>query len=236
MDFKEAAELLVPLFIAILGFAQALLTQKEKRKELREAHRELELLKAHKDKPGPPSATDDERAALEQKVVARELKVRRLNRLQAVSLIILPVGLILLGVATWRYWSPRPAGAAEVKITHPADGAMVAQREMVRGTSRDVPAGHTIWVVIYPHAAPRMYPQDEPAMLQANGGWSTLAAFGIERDAGQKFDAVAVVADRNAERDFRAYLHSARGQGNWAGLASLPAGATIYDRVTVMRR
>ena len=123
-----------------------------------------------------------------------------------------------------------------VRITYPSDGATVEIREIVRGTSQNIPKEQAIWVVIYPHEVNRYYPQDYPADIQANGYWSSLAFFGSEKDTGKKFDVVVVLANKDAQDTFNAYLKKGKEEKSWPGLERLPEGAVIYDRITVTRK
>jgi hypothetical protein len=131
--------------------------------------------------------------------------------------------------------TPTPA-AAEVKVTSPAKDSTVSMSEMVSGTSRNVPAGEKIWVVVYVHDVRRYYPQNDAAVVQPDGAWNSPASFGVPRDRGLKFDALAVTVDAAAEGAFRSYLKGATDRNDFPGLPQLPPGATQRDRVTVTRR
>jgi hypothetical protein len=123
-----------------------------------------------------------------------------------------------------------------VKITEPVAGASVEMLGMVKGTSRNIPVGQTIWIVIYSQDVGRYYPQNDPADMQATGGWASRSSFGIEQDAGKKFDILAVLASREAQDTFSAYLTQARDKKSWPGLERLPDSAVRYDRITVIRK
>lgn len=126
----------------------------------------------------------------------------------------------------------------EAAITYPDDGATVEIREMVRGTSQNIPERQVIWIVVYSQVAGRYYPQNYPADVQANGDWSSLAFIGIKEDSGKKFkfDIIAVLADEKAQDTFNDYLIQAKDKEKWEGLERLPEGALIYDRITVTRK
>jgi hypothetical protein len=133
--------------------------------------------------------------------------------------------------------SPTPSVKAyEVKITYPYDDDTVEIREMVRGTSQKIPEGQAIWIMVYPHVVGRYYPQDNPVDVQANGDWTSLIYIGIEEDVNRKFDIIAVLADKRAQDAFNAYFTKAKDTNTWPGLERLLEGATIYDRITVMRK
>jgi len=150
------------------------------------------------------------------------------------------IGLVLLvanlGVFGWRYWgSIAPEATTEVKISYPHDGSSVEMLEIIRGTSRRIPEGQVVWVVVFPHVTGCYYPQDYPADVQENGDWSSRAHIGVQGDVGLRFDIIVVVADKEAQNAFNAYLMEGRDKKTWPGLEGLPDGAVIYDRVTVTR-
>jgi len=124
----------------------------------------------------------------------------------------------------------------DATITYPSNGAEVEREEMVRGTSQEVPAGHVIWIVVFPHAASRYYPQDRQADIEAKGDWTSKAYIGVEENVGEGFDIIAVIADEAGQGVFRRYFEDARKNNDWRGLEQLPEGAVIYNRVTVTRK
>lgn len=144
------------------------------------------------------------------------------------------VALLLANLAFfgWRSCSH----TTDIKITYPYDGATVEAREMVRGDLSGVPEGDVPWIVVYSQFVGRYYPQNDPADVQANGDWSSLAFVGVEEDVGQQFDIIIVLLDKTAQAAFNAYLSQAKDNEAWPGLASLPEGALIYDRVIVTRK
>lgn len=131
--------------------------------------------------------------------------------------------------------SPSPV-KTEIKITYPSEGATVQQTESVKGTSQAIPDGHTIWVVVFIPTIGRYYPQNYPASAQPNGNWSSIAYLGVEKDAGLRFEILAVLANHNAQAAFNNYLKDARDKKSYPGLEQLPKEAVIYDRITVTRR
>lgn len=137
------------------------------------------------------------------------------------------LALLLLGCP-----APKPA----VKITQPAEGALAEPVQMTRGTSRAVPTGQAIWVVVFVQKVGRYYPQNQAADVQPNGGWSSMTYIGIPSDVGLKFDLIAVLADSEGQAAFNKYLTNARNKSDYAGLEQLPIGVTVYDRISVTRK
>lgn len=133
--------------------------------------------------------------------------------------------------------TPTPAGAS-VRVTYPDDGGAVEQGEVVRGTSRNVPAGQKIWVVIYIPRVGRYYPQNNPAAVQPDGSWSSPTTFGGpgSKDKGLKFEVQALTADGAAQAAFQSYLRGARDKSDYPGMEQPPEGATLQHSVTVTRK
>lgn len=146
---------------------------------------------------------------------------------------------LMLGACHWPDGkngpTPTPTPATEVKIVSPPDRGKVKQTEMVKGTSRNIPNGQVIWVVVFVHNVGRYFPQNRPADVQSDGDWASVTYFGIPTDAGLVFDAIAVLADDASQTALNNYLTEARDKKEWRGMEELPAGAKIYSRVTVTR-
>jgi hypothetical protein len=123
-----------------------------------------------------------------------------------------------------------------VKITQPIEQAKVEQTEMVKGTSQMIPNGQVVWVVVFVHSVGRYYPQNNPADIEPSGDWASITYIGVPSDIGLKFDLIAVLADQQAQNAFNKYLVDARDKNDYPGLARLPNGATIYDRISVIRK
>jgi hypothetical protein len=138
------------------------------------------------------------------------------------------------GLLGWRWLRPGPT--TDVTITYPINQARVDQTETVRGTSQGLSAEQVIWVVVFVQEVGRYYPQNRPADMEAGDNWSSIVYIGIPADTGKRFDILAVVANEEAQDAFTVYLADARDRSDWPGLESLPAGAVIYDRITVTRR
>jgi hypothetical protein len=129
----------------------------------------------------------------------------------------------------------RRPGAPELRITRPAEGAKVGIDEMIRGTSRNLPPGDSVWAVVFVPSAGRYYPQDRAADVQAGGGWNVPVHLGVAGDAGRRFEVLAIAADPATRAAFRAYDAESARRRSWPGIERLPATAREFDRVAVTR-
>jgi len=162
-----------------------------------------------------------------QKLKDEPRKINIWKIVMCICLILLVANLVVFGL---RYCGT----TTEVGITYPYNNATVEIKEMVEGTSQNIPEGQVIWIIVYPYLVDRYYPYNEPADIQANGEWASLVGIGIKEDAGKKFkfDIIAVLANEEAQDEFNIYFT----QAIWGGIEKLPKGALIYDRVTVTRK
>lgn len=118
-----------------------------------------------------------------------------------------------------------------VEITYPSDNTFVEYHETVRGTSKNIPEGSTIWVVVL--SSNRYYPQPNSAGISSNNGeWSSPVYIGEPDITNVKFDIYATIADSNAQQAFETYL--AQPADKRKGLDRLPEGIA-YDLITVER-
>lgn len=123
-----------------------------------------------------------------------------------------------------------------LEITYPQDQAAVDQCELIQGTSQAIPPESSAWLVIFSKDVGRYYPQANPLLIGADGKWSMKVFIGLDQDSGKYFDLLLVLADDSANREFLDYEKQAYAEKNWAGMEFLPAGADLYDQVTVQRR
>lgn len=157
---------------------------------------------------------------------------RIITRLNIMICICICLLVISLGNVGWRHWGP----TTKIETTYPYDGATVEISEMIQGTSQGIPEGHVIWVVVYSYDSDCYYPQNNPADIQADGSWSSLAIIGIGEDVSKRFDIIIVLADERAQDIFNTYITQAIRNESWPGLESLPEGVTIYARILVTRK
>ncbi|MEA2016641.1 MAG: hypothetical protein U9O59_08105 [Actinomycetota bacterium] len=162
----------------------------------------------------------------QQKVI---IKTAASRKIKILIIVISISSLLLIGNLLFFLFRPK----TKVEITCPHNEDIVEIREMVRGTSQNIPDGQVIYIVIYPHIVGLYYPQDNLVTMQENGEWSSLASIGVEEDIDKelKFDIVVGLANKEAQDVFNIYFE----QEEWSGLKELPKGALIYDHVTVIR-
>jgi hypothetical protein len=146
------------------------------------------------------------------------------------------VAALLLGILLASGCVPTAPAETSVSITQPAETAKVEQFLTVDGESQLLPKDSVIWLVIYLPVTGRYYPQNFPADIQANGEWSATAYIGQPSDSGLAADVIAVLAEKSAQAAFNNYLTEAKNKNDYSGLEKIPEGATIYDRVSVIRK
>ena len=155
------------------------------------------------------------------------------SRIAVIAMIISMLILIITaGIVFWEILGPKEP---MVEINYPSDGATVEIREMIKGTSQNISNDQVIWVVIYPQVVGYYFPQNDPAEVQANGDWSSLAFIGTEKDTGIKFDIIAVLVNKDAQDVFNEYFTQSESEKSWPGINKLPNGAVTYDRITITR-
>jgi hypothetical protein len=120
----------------------------------------------------------------------------------------------------------------EIKINYTSDTAHIA--ENIIGTAKNIPDGYELWILVYPYAAKKYYPQHEEVSIQ-NGVWSIPVGIGTEDNVGEKFDIIAVLANRDARIEFTSYMVNGEKNNDWPGMNKIPDGAEVYDRITVVR-
>lgn len=127
-----------------------------------------------------------------------------------------------------------PTSLPEIIITYPSDSATVQMKDNIAGIVKNIPDGQQLWIVIYPQTALKYYPQNL-VDVQNDGSWVLPVQFGEAKDVGTKFDIVAVLAGKNAQKEFNNYIDACAKTTLWPGINTLPDGAEEYVRVTVTR-
>ena len=135
----------------------------------------------------------------------------------------------------------------ELVITSPAsptgnNPAVVPSAITATGIVNTPLKGRSIWILVSTPGVNRFYPQGSvpdragPAILDADHRWSSPTVFvGDPKEKGKIFYVIAVLANANASNAFWDYLKTSNSKGKSLGIDSLPAGATEYDRVEVVR-
>ena len=146
--------------------------------------------------------------------------------IQWLGIIILVLDLGWLG-GYWLSEIERP-----LHITSPFNDQVINLRQQVKGNYKELSGGQMLWVVVAPFHTSNYYPQQNPAILQPDGTWSSLTFVGSAGDAGRAFDILLVLVDAQGQQAFNNYLSDT----NQHGLNGLPPGVTIVDKVTVWRK
>jgi len=137
---------------------------------------------------------------------------------------------ILFVVLIWSFAkSPGPF----VRITYPFENAYVNLNETIRGTSQYVPEEKEIWVVVYV-VGYRYYPAEKPAIVQADGDWSSFVWIGDEDDTNRSMCIIAVLADSTIQAKYDKYIQDSVASGFFPGLEVLEVKAE--DIVSVTRK
>jgi hypothetical protein len=137
--------------------------------------------------------------------------------------------LVWQGTTRW-CWFASP----EVSFANPRDGSEVASQERVRGESFCISDDARLWLVVYSHEVDRYYPEALPPERDGDE-WALPLYIGVEGDAGQRFDIVAVVVDDDADAQLDEYIRSGERSGSYPGWDVLPPGFGEVGRVTVTR-
>lgn len=135
--------------------------------------------------------------------------------------------------------TPSPTPTPIVRITYPRDRERVRPCETVSVDLLNVPPGQSLWIVVYPPDH-QYYLQRKPILVRKEEGksarsWDATACFGSEKDIGQNFAILALLADEEATDIFTKYVEKAIETDEWRGVPWLPKGTEIYARVTVTR-
>jgi PGF-pre-PGF domain-containing protein len=121
-----------------------------------------------------------------------------------------------------------------IKITYPSDASFVNIKETAIGTAGNIPEGQKLWILIYPPAANKFYPQHWSVNV-ISGNWSIPVELGTKYNAGETFKIIAVLADQESNKELTNYINTGNSTG-WPGMSSIPVGAQVVDEVTVTRK
>lgn len=126
---------------------------------------------------------------------------------------------LLGGVLTFAMCSTGAALAAQpegdspckVTITMPQAGDRVGKDGRVRGTAT-IPGGTYLWVLAHMmDLSAEWWPQGgRPAVIESDGKWVIIAAYGESQDVQQPFEVAAVVVDANTNDRLRQWVAEGR--------------------------
>ncbi len=163
----------------------------------------------------------------------RSIPVRQLLFLLVIILeLAAAISLILVPDKTIEIRSSTDTQYPKIEINYTSNTANI--EETITGTAENVPERYELWILIYPYAASKYYPQPGGVSIQ-NGVWSTPVYIGTRDNVGEKFDIIAVLADRNARAEFTSYIINGEKNNDWPGMDKIPDGAEAYDIITVVR-
>nr|VFJ49871.1 MAG: hypothetical protein BECKDK2373C_GA0170839_10279 [Candidatus Kentron sp. DK] len=135
------------------------------------------------------------------------------------------------------------AEEGEARITSHEKNQRVTTPEYLEGECNNVPEGTYLWVVVRPKFTQNYHPQSNqpdsgPISNGCDGDWEGIAYIGAgpETDINGRFEILLVGVDIKGSTIMQSYLNKAHQTHNWHGISRLPEGATIYQKMTVIRR
>jgi hypothetical protein len=102
----------------------------------------------------------------------------------------------------------------EVTITTPQPGDQVGKDGRVRGTA-EIPDGAYLWVLAHmKDLAAEWWPQgNRPAVVESDGKWVIIAAYGRAEDVSAEFEVAAVVVNANTNARLLDWAKTAKDEG-----------------------
>jgi len=122
--------------------------------------------------------------------------------------------------------SPTPTPAIPSATIISPINTDVGMWEWVSGTSKNIPVGQELWVVV---KVDGLYFPHRVETLNADGTWRHNVQIGQKAEGGKLFELIAVLADSSAQKELREWYK------NQDDLYDLPSGTTRYSTVTVTR-
>lgn len=141
-------------------------------------------------------------------------------------------------------FTPTPTLPVRAKISGPGDGDHVSTYPEVVTEYENIPTDRYLWVAVrIPKVRPTglIYPQLKdgqlPPHLVGAGIYHTFAALGGEKDIGDPFNIVVLLADQAAHDQFIAYGKACSFNANACTGMQLPeTGIEVLDFITVIRK
>ena len=128
------------------------------------------------------------------------------------------------------------ARGCSLNITTPVGGALVDINDNVDGTAADIPPGSFVWVLARIAGISRWYPQGSgPVTLQNGGKWTVFVTYGLPRDSGKRFEAIAAVFDGAGNTNLQQWVATADNSGVYKPM-QLPPTMCSTKPVNVTRR
>jgi hypothetical protein len=124
----------------------------------------------------------------------------------------------------------------EITVKSPREGEKVEHITTIEGTSKNIPDGSAIWVVIFLPVVQRFFPVNDPAVVLVNGNWNAQAYFGRPDEIGLEAVIYIVLADSDVQAVFRSYLAEAKSKDDYPGMEKMPEGAEPYVLINVTRK
>ena len=122
-----------------------------------------------------------------------------------------------------------------VVISSPRQNQRVPVEIEVRGRSQNLGPNEEIWVFVLPSDSRRYYPENAAA-VESSGDWSLPVRLGGDEHRGIPFDIFAVFTTSSEARSFLQDYNRCRDTGECPGLERIPPGASVGDRIRVIRR
>lgn len=128
---------------------------------------------------------------------------------------------------------PKPT----VKINEPKDGSdfPIHGESKIIGNISNVPDNQHLWIVIL-KTNHIYYPFPDEPVIYGDDTWQT-SSYGVgegNKEEGGVFIIGAYLLDEKAYKEIKEYVEKAAPTDAWDGMASLPEGATRYDKVEVI--
>ena len=125
------------------------------------------------------------------------------------------------------------ASASPAEITFPINNDYLDENMIVRGKSRNIADGISLWIIVFAHKNKRYYLQKQPADIATDGDWSAPATYGTGYDAGKKFDTILVGINATKKEIFKTSTAYITGVEE---LKEIHETILIYDRIFGKRK
>lgn len=154
--------------------------------------------------------------------------------LPAITALVVALIPYLLNV-NWKRETENPNCTEKVRIVVPNANETVSIPVTVRGTYKDLPPAHKIYVAVESAEAEKLYPQTNPVAMQSDNTWSTDILVGVAGDVGGTFRIHALLANVDAQGALDLYINEAKQSSHSPGWFNLPKGAAVCSTIRVQR-